>query len=85
MVALGQAVRGGASAVEQIGKERAIARPRDVLEKQPAELTPKFPVMAGMGEGERAGDHLAPRVALACLMRRATRGELATGFALIVG
>lgn len=85
MVVVGQAVRGGASAVEQIGKEGAVMRPGDVLLQKPAKLSAKFPVMSGMGEGDRAGDHLAAGIALAVAMRLARVKQLLTGFELVVG
>jgi hypothetical protein len=80
---MGQAVR--VSGVEQSGEQVAIVGARDVLQDEAAELAPKFPVMPGMSEDEGAGDDLAPRVALAFAMRRATRAELAAGFTLIFG
>jgi hypothetical protein len=81
MVAVGETVR--VSGVEQIDEEGAIIRPGDVLQEQLAKLSPKFGIVFGVGQSEGAGDDLAPRVALAFAMRRATRVELAAGFTLI--
>jgi len=85
MVVMGQAVRDRASAVEQISKQVTIMRPGDVLLQQPAKLPTKFPVMPGMGEDDRAGDNLAPRVALAVAMRQPRITQLLAGFELVVG
>lgn len=86
MVAVGQAVRGRASAIEQeISEQVAIMRPGEVLLQQPAELAAKFPVMSGMSKGDCAGDHLATGVALAVAMRLARVTQLLAGFELVVG
>jgi hypothetical protein len=85
MVAVGQAVRGRASAVEQIGEQGAVMRPGDVLLQDAAKLPAKFSVMPGMSEGDRAGDHLAPCVALAVAMRQPRVTQLLLGFELVVG